>query len=367
MLKNVFFLVFSILMVSACAANKGTNISGKIQGAERMTVYLDKMKGGNNSEILLTSEIGPAGEFEFKLPEGLNKGIYRIRIGAQIVDILSDGQEKNVVLNGNLSELNNFNYTVEGSKLTGEYTKRVKDYINKVDDVPTLQKYTEELADAMIAYQIATRLFTIRPEFIDLHTKVSNRYIAAYPEQETSQAYQQIIAQLAQSIQMQKSSAKIQIGELAPEIALPGPDGKVRKLSDYKGKVVLIDFWASWCAPCRKANPMVVDIYNRYKSKGFDVFSVSLDGVDSRTSAQITDAQQLNQYIEQQKARWVGAIEQDQLAWDGHVSDLKKWECAPAQEYGVRSIPQTFLVGRDGKIVAVNPKFDLEEQLKKFL
>ncbi|MBK6363167.1 MAG: TlpA family protein disulfide reductase [Saprospiraceae bacterium] len=148
---------------------------------------------------------------------------------------------------------------------------------------------------------------------------------------------------------------------------MPGPDGKVRKLSSYKGKVVLIDFWASWCGPCRKANPMVVDIYNRYKSKGFDVFSVSLDGVDSRTSAQIQDQQQLNQIIDQQKTRWLAAIQQDQLTWDGHVSDLKKWECAPAQEYGVRSIPQTFLVGRDGKIVALNPKFDLEEQVKKYL
>ncbi|MBK6784668.1 MAG: TlpA family protein disulfide reductase [Saprospiraceae bacterium] len=234
-------------------------------------------------------------------------------------------------------------------------------------DVPSLQKYTGETADPMIGYQIANRLFTVRPEFIDLHNKVSSRYLTAYPEQETAQFYQQVVGQLAQSIKMQSAAAKIQVGQPAPEISLPGPDGKVRKLSSYKGKVVLIDFWASWCGPCRKANPMVVDIYNRYKSKGFDVFSVSLDGVDSRTSAQIQDQQQLNQIIDQQKTRWLAAIQQDQLTWDGHVSDLKKWECAPAQEYGVRSIPQTFLVGRDGKIVALNPKFDLEEQVKKYL
>ncbi|MBK6565688.1 MAG: AhpC/TSA family protein [Saprospiraceae bacterium] len=367
MVKNIFFLVFSILMVSACAANKGTSISGKIEGASKMSVYLDKMKGGNNSEILLTAETGQDGTFEFKIPEGLKKGIYRLRIGAQLVDILSNGSEKKVVVNGSLSQLNNFEYTVTGSPLTEEYTQKVQDYINKKMDVPSLQKYTGETADPMIGYQIANRLFTVRPEFIDLHNKVSSRYLTAYPEQETAQFYQQVVGQLAQSIKMQSAAAKIQVGQPAPEISLPGPDGKVRKLSSYKGKVVLIDFWASWCGPCRKANPMVVDIYNRYKSKGFDVFSVSLDGVDSRTSAQIQDQQQLNQIIDQQKTRWLAAIQQDQLTWDGHVSDLKKWECAPAQEYGVRSIPQTFLVGRDGKIVALNPKFDLEEQVKKYL
>lgn len=367
MLKNVFFLVFSVLMVSACAANKGTKISGVLEGADRMTIYLDKMKGGNNSEILLTSEIAQGGSFEFKLPEGLKKGIYRLRVGAQLIDIIADGSEKKIEVKGKLAELNNFNYTITGSPLSEAYNKKVIDYINKVVDVPALQKYTADEADPMVAYQIATRLFTIRPEFIDLHTKVSGRYLSKYPEQEIAQSYQQMVGQLAQSVKMQQASAKIQLGQPAPEISLPGPDGKIRKLSDYKGKVVLVDFWASWCGPCRKANPHVVEIYQKYKSQGFDVFSVSLDGIDSRTSAQITDPAQLSTMMDQQKTRWLTAIEQDKLTWDGHVSDLKKWECAPAQEYGVRSIPQTFLIGKDGTIVAINPRNDLEQQVKKFL
>src|SRR5690606_37612820 len=118
MLKNVFFLIFSIILVSACSANKGTKITGKLEGADRMTAYLDKMKGGNNSEILLTAELKPGGEFEFQIPDGLKKGIYRVRVGAQLLDILSDGSEKKIEISGNVAELNNFNYNITGSPLS---------------------------------------------------------------------------------------------------------------------------------------------------------------------------------------------------------------------------------------------------------
>ncbi|MCC6459971.1 MAG: TlpA family protein disulfide reductase [Saprospiraceae bacterium] len=145
-----------------------------------------------------------------------------------------------------------------------------------------------------------------------------------------------------------QSSGPIQIGTPAPEISLPGPDGKVRSLSAMKGKVVLLDFWASWCRPCRMANPHVVEMYNKYKGKGFDVFSVSLDRPG-------------------QKDAWVAAIQQDGLVWDNHVSDLQFWNSAPAGVYGVRSIPSTFLIDREGKIVALNPRNNLEEELLKAL
>jgi peroxiredoxin len=108
-------------------------------------------------------------------------------------------------------------------------------------------------------------------------------------------------------------------------------------------------------------------MYNKYKEKGFTVFSVSLDGIDARTKARYTDDAQLQQAMEQSKKNWIAAIEKDQLAWPYHVSDLAKWDTQAARQYGVNSIPRTFLIDREGKIAAVNPRFTLEEELLKVL
>jgi peroxiredoxin len=121
-------------------------------------------------------------------------------------------------------------------------------------------------------------------------------------------------------------------GGTAPDFKQLTPEGKEFGLSDLKGKVVLVDFWASWCGPCRRENPNVVKLYNQYQAEGFTVLGVSLD----------TD-----------RSRWLGAIEADGLTWP-HISDLKGWQNSAAQLYGVRSIPHTVLVDREGKIIARN-------------
>ena len=129
----------------------------------------------------------------------------------------------------------------------------------------------------------------------------------------------------------------LNIGNRAPELEYPSPNGEILKLSSLRGKMVLIDFWASWCPPCRRENPNLVKTYNDFKNKqfkngdGFTVYSVSLDA---------------------EKNNWVSAIESDHLDWRYHVSDLKYWNSVPAAMYQVRGIPTNFLIDGDGIIVA---------------
>ncbi len=367
MIKKVFLFLLPVIMVMACSAYKGTIISGTLKGAENMSVFLDELSITTQPKLLFQEKIDADGHFNIKFPDGVKKGIYRLRIGEQVADLIMDGTEKEVTVNGNLTDLNEFKYKVTGAILADQYQTAVADYISQKMDVPALTNYTGKTADPLVGFQLAMRLFQFQPDFLSLHKEVYARMNTSYPDLGLTKEYGNIIAQLEQQVMAQLAMQKIKTGEMAPDIALPDPKGKVRKLSDYKGKLVLLDFWASWCGPCRKANPGVVALYHKYKDKGFDVFSVSLDGIDSNTARRFSDPGQLEEQMKAQKSRWIEAISQDKLDWDGHVSDLKKWESGPAGEYGVRSIPQTFLVGRDGKIVAINPRTDLEEQIKKFL
>jgi thiol-disulfide isomerase/thioredoxin len=165
----------------------------------------------------------------------------------------------------------------------------------------------------------------------------AEKYLADYPEETPNNK-----AMLSMYI----NQVKAQFLEVpAPEIAQTDTSGKMLKLSEMKGKVVLVDFWASWCGPCRRENPNVVRLYNKYKTKGFDILSVSLD---------------------QDRDRWIKAINDDGLLWPSHVSDLKFWQNEAAKTYGVQSIPSTILVDKDGVIIARNLRGEqLENRLKQ--
>ncbi len=141
-------------------------------------------------------------------------------------------------------------------------------------------------------------------------------------------------------------SAQPQPGQPAPEISLPGIDGTIVHLSDLKGKVVLIDFWASWCGPCRQNNPHLVNLYKKFRSKGVEILGISLDNNDES---------------------WKRAVQQDQLEWI-QVNDNKGWEAPSANAYDVNAIPASFLIDKKGNIRAVDQVGRaLEAGIKKLL
>jgi len=172
--------------------------------------------------------------------------------------------------------------------------------------------------------------------FLSINDSVLSSLIKIYPSNG-------LVISRKSDIDSKKSLA---IGFPAPEITMSDPSGKMFSLSSLKGKVVLIDFWASWCRPCRMENPNVVRVYNAYKEYGFDILSVSLD---------------------QNKDAWLNAIEADGLTWH-HVSDLKGWQSEAGKLYKVSSIPSTVLIDREGNIVAKNLRGpELEKKVKEVL
>lgn len=198
----------------------------------------------------------------------------------------------------------------------------------------TVFKFVQDNKDNLAAFYAAG---TIDQNKYELELiKYSEEIKSKFPN---NRAVQSFVAKMA-------GLKTVSVGQAAPDFKLSNPGGTQIKLSDYKGKYVLLDFWASWCGPCREENPNIVKQHAAFKDKGFDVLGVSLDD---------------------NKGDWMKAIQYDNLQW-GHVSDLKRWDSKVAALYKVDGIPASFMIDPSGKIVAKNLRgADLENFLRKTL
>jgi peroxiredoxin len=340
-MKKIFFLaiVLACFCTMSCqnTSKGGFTLSGTVKNAEQLQGVFQEDMMQSILELAKT-QFDAQGKFSITLKEQPKAGIYGLHIGKKQMLFVFNGTEKKVELEADLSTLKTIEYKVKGSEDTESYLQMMTSVFAKQKGLPEIKQFVENTKNPLLGTLVC--LLTtdfLRKEHIGLHQNNIKRIEAAFPNSQYAKEYTELVQKIEQADaaqQPQAQASNIQIGSMAPDIQLPDPSGKMYALSALKGKIVLLDFWASWCGPCRKANPEVVSAYERYKDKGFTVFSVSLD---------------------KQKEAWQNAIKQDRLNWEYHVSDLRFWDSAPAQTYGVRGIPQQYLIDRAGKIAAIVP------------
>ena len=349
-------------------------LTGNLTSSGNLKIFVDESNIENSNRVVGKSEIDGDGNFEVQIPEGFKAGIYRVRIGAQKAYLVTSGSEKSIRISGDLNQVNTFGIKIEGSPATQEYMNLMKGFVTKRPSAEEAKTRLMTIKNPLVMAWAAHLVFpqsnnpTSTKLKLDIQKMAFAKLKTTYPNAQMTKDLKRVIPAQEAQIAALLAKQKIQVGQMAPDISMKSPDGKTYSLSDLKGKVVLIDFWASWCGPCRRENPNVVKTYNQYSKKGFEIFSVSLDGIHPKVMPRLKDQSQIDQQTEAAKNKWIAAIEKDGLLWDYHVSDLKHWGYLVAKEYGVSSIPKTFLLDREGKIAAINPRgAALEPALKKLL
>lgn len=362
MKNSISFLSFFIVMfiaISACDSstegvagnrnksdNSNTKISGTIKNAYGLNAVFQELHLNQPDIKTLDSVVfSPEGTFTIEVPGGLKQGFYGIKLGRGYFIIVSDGSEKSIAIDGDVATLGKYQYTIDGSADSKTFATTMQSVINGEKNANTVKEELIAMKNPYLSMLLSMQIFRNNPEHINAYKAISTYANAQIKNSNDVAAFTNMVAMLSNPPaanlpdrnQNQGPQLNVTPGQVAPDIAMQDPNGKTRSLSSLRGKVVLLDFWASWCRPCRAANPHVVDLYNKYKNKGFTVFSVSLDR-------------------ENGKDKWIQAIKDDGLIWENHVSDLKFWSSEAARTYGINSIPQTLLVDKSGKIAAIIPQ-----------
>ncbi len=326
-------LLFALTVFLGCESSSGTVIQGKVADAADMQLFLDMIKL-QKMQVVAKSPLAEDGNFRIEMEEPLEPGIYRLRVGTQKAFIFLDGTERNIKVDATLDQLGKHELEIQGADGAKDMLANMAKLQRRELQPDDLAQLVKETDDPIAAMQYAMAL-PVNAANLAVMKDVATRLEDRYPDSEYTSTWKAEVGSMEKQLARRQAQEIIKVGQPAPDIALPNPDGQIMKLSDLRGQVVLLDFWASWCGPCRRANPHVVKTYQKYKDKGFTVYSVSLDRPG-------------------QAARWQQAIKQDNLTWPYHVSDLKYWNSEPASVYGVRGIPKTFLIDRDGKIASTN-------------
>lgn len=363
-MKHIILVIFAVIISVSLSAQKKATISGKFNAPVTFNkLYLELI--GVSPVKKIDSCILADGKFNFEF-KIFKPDIYRLTFNDRNFTSFIVSPGETILIESDNSDFKS-NFKITGSVQSDQLVKmnRLLIPLNKIQD--SIRSVSRDMPNT--------------PENANLYIELGNQYRSAdssikelifseFKKNPQSLAWVFFVNKFPASSELPRlkiidsvlnanyaynyfviethkqvlQEMKTAIGQPAPDITLMAPDSTMKSLSSLKGKVILLDFWASWCGPCRKENPNVVRIYNELHDKGFEVFSVSLD---------------------KDRKAWLNAIEKDGLVWENHVSDLKYWSSEGAAIYGVRAIPATFLIDRNGNIYAKSLRgADLENALR---